>query len=141
MSVAVAALKMSVNADAVVTLVQIVPFCSGSPMAADLVVSGPAVKGERSESAGHEVPLTGAPTHEPSDVGRTEPVPDRLLTVDEAAAAMNTTVRFVRRLIAERRICFHHLGRHIRIRESDIERFVAQGRVPVATHRGSGYTG
>jgi excisionase family DNA binding protein len=55
------------------------------------------------------------------------------LTVEEAAAAMNTTPRFVRRLIAERRICFHHLGRHVRIRQSDIDEFVAAGRVPVMT--------
>ena len=56
---------------------------------------------------------------------------DRLLTVDQAAEALNTTPRFVRRLIAERRICFHHLGRHVRIRQSDVEAFVAAGRVAV----------
>jgi excisionase family DNA binding protein len=54
---------------------------------------------------------------------------DRLLTVDEAANALNTTSRFVRRLIAERRICFHHVGRHVRIAERDLEDFVRAGRV------------
>ena len=37
------------------------------------------------------------------------------LTVAEAAEYLNTSVRFVRRLIAERRIAFHHVGRHVRI--------------------------
>lgn len=52
-----------------------------------------------------------------------------LLTVDEAAAALNTPPRFVRRLIAERRIVFHRIGRHIRIAARDLEAFVAAGRV------------
>jgi excisionase family DNA binding protein len=54
---------------------------------------------------------------------------DRLFTVDEAARALNTTPRFVRRLVAERRICFHHVGRHVRIAERDLEAFVDAGRV------------
>lgn len=54
---------------------------------------------------------------------------ERLLTVDEAAGALNTTPRFVRRLIAERRICFHHIGRYVRIAESDLAAFVEAGRV------------
>ena len=54
---------------------------------------------------------------------------DRLLTVEEAAECLNTTPRFVRRLIAERRIVFHHVGRHVRIGVSDLEAFVEAGRV------------
>jgi excisionase family DNA binding protein len=54
---------------------------------------------------------------------------NHLLTVDEAAERLNTTPRFVRRLIAERRICFHHIGRHVRITEQDLDAFVAAGRV------------
>ena len=53
----------------------------------------------------------------------------RLFTVDEAADALNTTPRFVRRLVAERRISYHHVGRHVRIAEPDLEAFVAAGRV------------
>lgn len=57
----------------------------------------------------------------------------KLLTVEQAADALNTTPRFVRRLIAERRICFHHVGRHVRIAERDLEAFVESGRVvPIA---------
>ncbi len=51
------------------------------------------------------------------------------LTVPEAAAYLNTSVRFVRRLIAERRIAFHHMGRHVRLRVTDLEAFVQAGRV------------
>src|SRR4051794_40635319 len=48
------------------------PHCSGSLIAADLVVSGPAVKGERSESVG-PWPLTAGPETTPSRVGEPEP--------------------------------------------------------------------
>ena len=58
---------------------------------------------------------------------------DKLMTVDEAAAALNTAPRFVRRLIAERRVEFIHLGRHVRITESALARFVEAGSVPVMT--------
>jgi excisionase family DNA binding protein len=54
---------------------------------------------------------------------------DRLLTVAEAAERLNTSERFARRLIEERRIAFTRLGRHLRIAESDISSFVAAGRV------------
>ena len=54
---------------------------------------------------------------------------EKLLTVDEAANLLSTTPRFVRRLIAERRICFHHIGRHVRISERDLQEFVDAGRV------------
>jgi excisionase family DNA binding protein len=53
----------------------------------------------------------------------------KLLTVNQAADALNTTPRFIRRLVAERRICFHHVGRHVRIAEADLEAFVEAGRV------------
>lgn len=59
---------------------------------------------------------------------------DRLLTVDQAAETLGTGARFVRRLIAERRIRFHKIGRHVRISSTDLEAFVAEGRVePLAT--------
>jgi excisionase family DNA binding protein len=53
----------------------------------------------------------------------------KLLTVQEAADQLGTSVRFVRRLIAERRIAYVRVGRHIRIAETDLARFVAAGRV------------
>jgi excisionase family DNA binding protein len=55
---------------------------------------------------------------------------ERLLTVEEAADRLNTSARFVRRLVAERRIAFVKLGRHVRISESAIADFIEAGRVP-----------
>ncbi|WP_324924954.1 helix-turn-helix domain-containing protein [Actinophytocola sp.] len=61
------------------------------------------------------------------------------LTVDEAAEYMNTTIRFVRRLIAERRIPFHKIGRHVRLKVQDVDAFIDAGRVEAfdatAVHR------
>jgi excisionase family DNA binding protein len=54
---------------------------------------------------------------------------DTLLTVEEAANRLGTSVRFVRRLIAERRIAYVKVGRHVRIAEADLMSFVAAGRV------------
>ena len=55
---------------------------------------------------------------------------DRLLTVAEAAKALNVGERFVRRLVAERRIDVVHVGRHVRISESAVLAFIAAGTVP-----------
>jgi excisionase family DNA binding protein len=54
---------------------------------------------------------------------------EKLLTIDEAAEALGTTSRFPRRLVAERRIRFVHVGRHVRIPMSALEDFVACGTV------------
>jgi excisionase family DNA binding protein len=54
---------------------------------------------------------------------------DRLLTVEDAADRLGTSVRFIRRLIAERRIAYVRVGRHVRIAEADLASFVAAGRV------------
>lgn len=57
----------------------------------------------------------------------------KYLNVPEAAAYLNTTVRFVRRLIAERRIAFHKFGAHVRLALSDLDAFVDAGRVEPIT--------
>lgn len=57
------------------------------------------------------------------------PSPVRYLTVPEAARYLNTSVRFVRRLIAERRIAFHKLGTHVRIAAADLDAFLLAGRI------------
>ncbi|GHA87355.1 MULTISPECIES: excisionase family DNA-binding protein [Streptomyces] len=49
---------------------------------------------------------------------------DRLLTVDEAAEQLGTGGRFVRRLIAERRIRYVKLGRPVRIPESAVTEYI-----------------
>lgn len=56
-------------------------------------------------------------------------MPGQLYTVDEAADRLNTTVRFVRRLIAERRIAFTRLGRHVRIEAEALDAYISAGRV------------
>lgn len=63
------------------------------------------------------------------------PTPARdaeLLDVAGAAAHLGTPVRFIRRLIAERRIPFYKLGRYVRIDKADLDRFIADGRVEAA---------
>jgi excisionase family DNA binding protein len=54
---------------------------------------------------------------------------DRLLTVAEAAVLLGTTSRFPRRLIAERRIQFVRIGRHVRIPMSALAGFILAGTV------------
>ncbi|WP_152186466.1 helix-turn-helix domain-containing protein [Segeticoccus rhizosphaerae] len=54
---------------------------------------------------------------------------DQLLSVEQAAELLGTTVRFPRRLVAERRITFVHVGRHVRIPRSALEEFIHQGTV------------
>jgi excisionase family DNA binding protein len=61
---------------------------------------------------------------------------DRLLTVAQAAERLATSERFPRRLIAERRIRFVRVGRHVRIPESALVAFVAAGTVePITSTR------
>jgi excisionase family DNA binding protein len=58
---------------------------------------------------------------------------DRLLTVEAAADRMSTSVRFIRRLIAERRIEFVKVGRHVRISETALAEFIESGRIEPMT--------
>jgi excisionase family DNA binding protein len=59
-----------------------------------------------------------------------------LLDVNEVARRLGTEPRFVRRLIAERRIEFHKLGRHVRISEAALAEFIKAGRVEPLTAAG-----
>jgi excisionase family DNA binding protein len=54
---------------------------------------------------------------------------ERLLSVDEVARVLGTSYRFPRRLIAERRIRFVRVGRHVRKPVSALEEFVLEGTV------------
>jgi excisionase family DNA binding protein len=60
-----------------------------------------------------------------------------LLTVDEAAERIGMSVRHVRRLVAERRIGYHRLGRAVRLHPADVDAYVAASRVAplVEEHR------
>jgi excisionase family DNA binding protein len=56
------------------------------------------------------------------------------LKVPEAAEYLNTSVRFIRRLVAERRIAFHKVGAHVRFAVADLDAFLAANRVePITT--------
>ncbi|GAA2367325.1 helix-turn-helix domain-containing protein [Streptomyces carpaticus] len=53
----------------------------------------------------------------------------RYLSVDQVAERLGTSTRFPRRLIAERRITFVKVGRHVRIPESALAAFVEERTV------------
>lgn len=59
----------------------------------------------------------------------------KLLTVAQVAKLLNTSERFPRRLIAERRIEFVRVGRHVRIRESALAAYIQAGVVNPMTPR------
>ncbi len=59
--------------------------------------------------------------------------PDPLLTVDQVAELLGTSPSFVRRLIAERKIRFVRVGRHVRIPESALAEYIAAGTVQPVT--------
>lgn len=63
--------------------------------------------------------------------------PGRLLTVAEVAERLNVTERFVRRIIAERRVAIQKVGRHVRIWEADVDAFLEAGYVPPRRWRAS----
>jgi excisionase family DNA binding protein len=48
-----------------------------------------------------------------------------LLTLPEAAAYTNTSERFARRLVSERRIPIVKLGRHVRISRAALDEYIA----------------
>jgi excisionase family DNA binding protein len=61
---------------------------------------------------------------------------DPLLTVDEAGDLLGPGPRFPRRLIAERRIRFVKVGRHVRIPESALVEFITAGTVEPSRRSG-----
>ena len=54
---------------------------------------------------------------------------DELLTPSQAGDYLCTGERFVRRLIAERRIDYIKLGKHVRLQRSALDAFIRSGRV------------
>ena len=54
---------------------------------------------------------------------------DSLLTIAQAAQYLNVTERFIRRLVAERRVVYHKLGKFVRFRREDLDAFLTSGRV------------
>ncbi|MET8287332.1 MULTISPECIES: helix-turn-helix domain-containing protein [Streptomyces] len=62
---------------------------------------------------------------------------DRYLSVDQVAELLGTSARFPRRLIAERRITFVKVGRHVRIPESAVDAYITEHTVEPITVRAS----
>lgn len=52
-----------------------------------------------------------------------------LLSVSQAAERLGTPVRFIRRLISDRRIRFYKVGRYVRLDTHDLDDFIVAGRV------------
>jgi excisionase family DNA binding protein len=52
-----------------------------------------------------------------------------LLGVRELADVLGTNERFVRRLVAERRLPFHKVGKYVRFDPRDIEAWLSEHRV------------
>jgi excisionase family DNA binding protein len=65
--------------------------------------------------------------------GRRDQTTTALLTVEVAAKRLSTSPRFIRRLIAERRIEFVKVGRHVRLSEAALADFIDAGRVEPLT--------
>ncbi|MGA5701705.1 excisionase family DNA-binding protein [Peterkaempfera bronchialis] len=66
-------------------------------------------------------------------------MPEQLMTVAQVAEFLGTTERFPRRLIAERRITFVRVGRHVRIPESALADFLRANTAQPVTTRRQGY--
>jgi excisionase family DNA binding protein len=64
---------------------------------------------------------------------------ERFLSVAEVAERLGTTERFPRRLVAERRITFVKVGRHVRIPESALAAYIDANTVQPARRRRGGW--
>ena len=69
------------------------------------------------------MPTDANHAHQPTSADR------QLLDVEQAAVHLGTPVRFIRRLIAERRIRFYKVGRYVRLDRQDLDAFIADGAV------------
>jgi excisionase family DNA binding protein len=54
---------------------------------------------------------------------------DPLLTVAEAGDYLGTGERFIRRLVAQRRITYVKIGKYVRLQRSTLDAFIEAGRV------------
>lgn len=61
---------------------------------------------------------------------------DQLLTLEQAAEVLGTGQRFTRRLVAERRIQFVKVGRHVRIPLRALGEYIAEATVQPMRLRG-----
>lgn len=55
--------------------------------------------------------------------------PSHLLSIADAAARLGVTERYIRRLVYERRVPFYKVGRLVRFRSSELDRWLEARRV------------
>ena len=75
---------------------------------------------------------TDATTHGATQVNADS---TRLLTIEQAAERLGTSVRFIRRLRHERRLTFIKLGRHLRVDRADLETYIRSCREEIPCPR------
>ncbi|MGY1616722.1 helix-turn-helix domain-containing protein [Geodermatophilus sp. SYSU D00691] len=71
----------------------------------------------------------GRRAHRSQQVGHVAPR-DELLTVGQAGEYLGKRERFIRRLVAGRRISYVKIGKFIRLQRSALDAFIEAGRVP-----------
>jgi excisionase family DNA binding protein len=57
---------------------------------------------------------------------------DRYLTIEEAADHLNVSVRFMRRLVSDRRIRHYKVGKFLRFERADLDAFAQAAEVGAA---------
>ena len=63
--------------------------------------------------------------------------PQPLLDIEQAAHRLNVTPRFIRRLIAQRRIDYLKIGKFIRFHPDDLDTWIERQRIQHVTHEAS----
>jgi excisionase family DNA binding protein len=58
-----------------------------------------------------------------------------LVDVEGAADYLDVGERMIRRLVAERRVAFVHVGRHVRFTRADLDSYIFENRVEAVTAR------
>lgn len=56
-------------------------------------------------------------------------IDEQLMGIEQLASRLGVTERFVRRLVEERRISFHKIGRYVRFDRGDVEEWIARNRI------------
>ena len=61
----------------------------------------------------------------PSPTGATKPMAERqrYLSIEEAATYLNVSVRFLRRLVCDRRVRYYKVGKFVRFDPTDLDAF------------------
>jgi excisionase family DNA binding protein len=58
----------------------------------------------------------------------------RVIGVDDAAVYLSVPVRFIRRLVAEKRIRYYKVGKYVRFAKEDLDAFLDNALCEAARH-------